>query len=73
MSEFLCPHCGADLNEEGIGYDSHYYQVEYPDGSWSSPDYGDIITRYCPACGEEIDDHLANALTDSWYSRKEKK
>lgn len=62
----LCPHCGADLNHEGIGYDSHCYQVEYPDQSWGNLEVGDVIKYYCPLCGTSLPDKLAWEIVDKW-------
>lgn len=55
-----CEHCYSDLDHEGIGYDSHCYQVEYPDeGGMSELEIGDTIEYYCPVCGGKIRDENA--------------
>lgn len=62
----ICENCGADLNEEGIGYDSHCFQVSYPDGSTGELEFGDTIEYYCPKCGNAIPDKQAWLVEDGW-------
>lgn len=55
----LCPHCEANLLEEGIGRTSQYHQIFYPNGNCDDIEYGDLIEYYCPSCGKTIDDTFA--------------
>lgn len=64
----LCPHCGADLDHEGIGYDSHCYQLEYPnEGGMSELEIGDTIEYYCPVCGKQVPIDDAWELIKKWH------
>ena len=60
-----CEHCGANLNECGVGYDSHCYQVHTAEG-WGDVDYGGVIEYYCPECGGEIATEVALDVEDGW-------
>lgn len=62
---YKCKKCGAVLDEAGIGYDSHCYQVETYDGM-GDVEYGDIIEFYCPECGGEIPSDTAIAVSEMW-------
>lgn len=62
-----CPHCGADLDHEGIGYDSHCFQIEYPDGCMGDLEIGDTEEYYCPVCGKQVPDDDAWELIKKWH------
>lgn len=66
--KFCCPHCNADFEAEGVGHDSHCYQVEFRDGSWTEPEYGDLIENYCPVCGHKIPDKLYEDINKAWFN-----
>ena len=59
-----CGACGANL-KDGLGVDSHFYQVDYGDVCGDG-EIGDIIEYYCPQCGVTIDSDQAEYIHNEW-------
>ena len=60
----ICPHCSADLREEGIYmHETSYGTTDlYYEADWDSWEYGDSNTHdsdttgyFCPSCDKELD------------------
>lgn len=62
-NKVLCPHCGVDLMEYGVGEVFSCHQVYYSDGSYDDiiPN-GETLEWYCPHCEETISEELKDKV-----------
>ena len=66
MKQVLCPNCGEDLCEYGIGHDCRYSVVEYSINNFSNGEVEETIGYYCPECGQSISSEIYDEVINEW-------